>query len=565
MNKCIMKIDVLLCLFLSLAFIASPYYIKNGSCQFDSVYFGSVLFLFLFLLGCSAIIRRAIFLYYSMSLKTKLNNNRSKLVHICNYLFYSKWALLKITLVIFICWLPILIALYPGTLINDTWGQLQQFIEFTNDGTMHRNVLSDHHPFFDTFLIGSFIIPLTKITGTWHIAIFSYVIIQAIITSFVFAYSILYVYHKLKIGNEFSISILIVYCIFPIYAASVQTVSKDALFSWGYVLFFLCFMEIIRTKGFILREKRFFIKFILIVLFCILTKKVGIYVIAISMLALLVAKIINKKRIVICLLITLCAIGVILPGIRHALGISSGGLQEMFSIPFQQTARYVKYYPNDITPKERTAIDKVLNFNNLPYRYEPISADPVKGYSQKGTKKDYFIYLETWISQGIRHPNVYINAYNAMVSGWFSFYEYKPLMDMAWHNQLNPDMIPAWVPERNNFSEMTATIYQNLFDNLFNIPFFTIFLCYGFYASIVPAFMLGTVIRKHKKKDIQYWLPAIPMIVSIVLGCWLAPVSIHFEGRRYLYPLVYTFPLIISWCLFVYKNESEKLEREYYE
>lgn len=66
MNKCITKIDVLLCLFLSLAFIAAPYYIKSGSCQFDGVYFGSVLFLFLFLLGCNAIIRRAISLYYSI-------------------------------------------------------------------------------------------------------------------------------------------------------------------------------------------------------------------------------------------------------------------------------------------------------------------------------------------------------------------------------------------------------------------------------------------------------------------------------------------------------------------
>lgn len=234
----------------------------------------------------------------------------------------------------------------------------------------------------------------------------------------------------------------------------------------------------------------------------------------------------------------------------------------MFSIPFQQTARYVKYHPDDITTNERVVIDKVLGFNDLAQRYNPIFADPVKGYSQKGSQKDYLNYLRVWAIQGSRHPGTYIDGFNAMTSGWFSFYEYNPLMNMSWHNQLDPNKIPEWVPARNDFSEWTASSYQKAYDMTYRNPFFTIFLSYGFYASIIPAFMIATVLRKRRKTHVKYWLVTIPMVVSIILGCWLAPVSIVFEGRRYLYPIIYTIPLIIAWSLFFYKNEICTTEQD---
>lgn len=145
-----------------------------------------------------------------------------------------------------------------------------------------------------------------------------------------------------------------------------------------------------------------------------------------------------------------------------------------------------------------------------------------------------------------------------MLSGWFSFNEYNPLMNMEWHNQLDPRLIPGWVPIRGNFFTITANNFQTIFNEIYKIPFFTVFLSYVFYAALVPGFLTISVFRKHRRGDIQYWLIFIPMISSIVLGCWLAPVSVHFEGRRYLYPIVYTLPLLISWSLFIYKHESEE-------
>lgn len=556
MGKGLVKIDYILCGFLALAFTASPQYIKNGNCSIDGVYVLSAITFFIVLLGVNIVVRKSISLYYQNRL-----DNQSDISLFCDRFFASRKSLLKTALVILICWLPVLIALYPGTFINDTWGQLQQFMVFTDGGQLHRKVLSNHHPFFDTLLMGGFIIPWVKLTDAWHAVIFVYVLIQSFITSLTFAYSVIYVYKKLKIGRAASIGILAFYCIMPMYATSVQTVSKDALFSWIYVLFFVFFMEIVRTNGDVLKDKPFFVKFLLTVVFCIVTKKVGFYIIGASILILYKSNLVNKRKIGISLVVAFCMMSIVLPLTKYALGVHSGGIQEMFSIPFQQTARYIKYHPNDITPDEKVVIDKVLNFTDLAERYDPLSADPVKGYSQRGHTKDYLIYLKTWIAQGVRHPGTYIDGFNAMVSGWFSFYEYKPLMDMEWHSQLDPKKIPEWVPERNDFFKWTSSTYEKAYDIAYHNPFITVFLCYGFYASLIPAFMLATVFRSHRRVSIKYWLVAVPMVLSIGLGCWLAPVSIHFEGRRYLYPIIYTTPLIIAWCLFFYKNEEDETKQ----
>ena len=90
-------------------------------------------------------------------------------------------------------WLPLLMALYPGTLINDTWGQLQQFIISIKMGDITQNILTDQHPIFDTLFMGLLIIPIVELTGNWHIAIFIYVLFQALLTSLAFSYSILYI------------------------------------------------------------------------------------------------------------------------------------------------------------------------------------------------------------------------------------------------------------------------------------------------------------------------------------------------------------------------------------
>ena len=42
--------------------------------------------------------------------------------------------------------------------------------------------------------------------------------------------------------------------------------------------------------------------------------------------------------------------------------------------------------------------------------YDPLFADPVKGYTQMAESSDYKDYIIVWLKQGLRHPMTYIDS-----------------------------------------------------------------------------------------------------------------------------------------------------------
>ena len=551
------KTDIVLSAFLAMAFTAAPYYIRLGFCMLNLEFVVTSVSLFSAFLICNIGLRLILVGYFTTFQK---QYRHLVLFEKLKNLLDDKNALYKVALIIFLFWLPVLIALYPGTLINDTWGQLQQFILWSEADGNTKGFLNDHHPVFATFFIGVLIVPVAKLTGNWHLSIFIYVILQACLTCLTFSYSVVYLRKKLRLDEICTAFILLLYCIIPIYATSVQTVSKDALFSWIYVLFFVSFIDIVKTNGDVLDNKKLFYCIIITSIFCALTKKVGMYIIVFSFASLLLFHLNNRRKIVFVMLTVVVLMAGIIPIARRTAGIAAGGVQEMFSIPFQQTARYVKLHPQDITSLEKIAINKVLEFDSLAKKYNPLNADPVKQYHQRGRTIEYIKYLNVWASQLLRHPLTYLDALNAMLSGWFSFSEFDPQMDMRWHSQLDKSIIPGWVPFRTGFANITANVIQNAYHNLYHTPLWAVVLSYGFYAALLPAFVLSTTLRTWSEIHTnKYFLVTVPMILSLVLGCWLAPLSIHFEGRRYLYPLTYTMPVLLAWCMYIYQRElSEK-------
>ena len=133
-------------------------------------------------------------------------------------------------------------------------------------------------------------------------------------------------------------------------------------------------------------------------------------------------------------------------------------------------------------------------------------------------------------------------------------------MDMGWHSQLNQNFFSEESTVRPESIGKLATGYQGLLDKLYKVPGIGLLFTYGFYASLIPAFVICTLLSKRRKNGA--WVDAMPMLFSLVLGCWLAPFSIHFEGRRYLYPITYTALLLIAWCRYRLRLDEESLEKD---
>ena len=547
--------DYIVCLALALGLVAAPYYVKTGSCALSFTYFITVIIVFLALLTISALIRKLIVR------NVENNKYKNRYLILWDKMLNSKYAFFWLMLIILAFWSPIIISLYPGTLINDTWGQLSEYIQHFNIGGVYSGQLSDHHPFIDTLIMGTIITPFGEKLHNWQLGFFVYTIIQVILTSFSFAATIVYSFKKLKVKSSYLLIICLFYGLCPVFPISAQTISKDALFSWIYVLFILLFIEVIRTQGKCLLNYKYMILLIIVASLCMFTKKVGLYIIGLSLFSIIIF--IPKFRVrssIVLGVVLLISVGLI-GGVKSSLNVLPGGKQEMFSIPFQQSARYMREYKNDVTKQEYRAINKLIDAKTAGEKYDPLNADPVKGFADRGNALEFKNYLTSWYQEGIRHPKVYIAAFNAMVSGWFSFEEYLPLTNMGWHSQLDPKLIPESASIRPKLFNAASNVVQSVSDNLYRNSIFQIFLSYAFYASIMPAFIVATLLRKWYSKNLKYyWLSAIPFVLSIILGCWLAPLSISFEGRRYLYPVVYTLPIMLMLCLSMYQKKYRKVK-----
>lgn len=188
-------------------------------------------------------------------------------------------------------------------------------MEYTGTENYAKGILYDHHPIFDTIFMEIIITGIKNFTGHWNLALFGYVLIQGIFSAIAFAYTIEYTYNKLKLDAR---------------------------------------IGIVRTKAECLLSKRFMLAFIFICILNCLTKKVGVYIVLISI---GIATFIKMKKIfrlylIIPIFAIITVMYVLMPIVIDATGTIKGGQQEMLSIPFQQTARYVKYHGDDITDYE---------------------------------------------------------------------------------------------------------------------------------------------------------------------------------------------------------------------
>ena len=549
-SKVLAACDYVCCAFLALALSASPYYTTQGDCPFSLALVLTTLSVFAVLIFITYCLRK--FLVSKFWQLEKFSNNR-----VCNFanrLLNCKHPVLAVASVILACWAIPLIFLYPGTCINDTWNQLHQYMQFFADGGTNASwEVSNHHPIFDTFLMGTLIVPLSQATGLWQPVMFLYVLLQAVCTSLAFSCTVNYVYKKLELGILPTLVILAAVCCLQVFPAMVQLISKDSLHSWIFVFYVLFFIKLVRTKGKAIKDKKFITLFCLVIVFCCLTKKVGLYVILLSLFVFLIFCKNNRKFVLIPMLCAILLMQGAMPLVLKGLDIPAGSKREMLSLPFQMTARYVKDYPDDITDEEREILDRTLQLDILVERYNPSFADPVKMYGDMNGAQGYLDYFKVWVAEGVRHPDAYFNAANCMIAGWFSWDEWAPLMNNDWRDQFDESEIPAYVPERD-ISKVTGDAYQEFVHNLYDFPILRIFHTSAFWASLILAFAICTVIRNRKTQK-GCWLALLPCLFALFLGCWLSPVSSSgIEGIRYLFPVVETSPLIIGWCFYVSKG-----------
>lgn len=361
-------------------------------------------------------------------------------------------ALFSVIMALF--WLPWLIANYPGGTYWDTYYQIFQcypenhpiaVIPYAEcyDNTLTDAYLCDHHPIVDTLIYGAFGMASDALTGNWMAGVFVFVCLQGAATIVAFTASIAYLRER-SCTPALCFFAYVFLCVMPFVSTWALCMVKDSLFGLFYIPYMMMLFEAVRTRGESLRTPRAVVLFALAGLALCLTKKTGLYVVVPTAVIAMIVCLVRDHRernarsdshvhrsgiryrhreqaarphdhrpwkayltqALLCgIVMTIIFPMVLFP----LLNVAPGGKQEVLGTLFQQTARHVLYYPDDVTEDELEAIDALLEYDNLAHQYTFNFQDEVKyRYNLDATGDEIVEYLKVWAAQGLRHPESYL-------------------------------------------------------------------------------------------------------------------------------------------------------------
>ena len=441
-----------------------------------------------------------------------------------------------------ICWLPYLLFNLPGSVPHDGYRQINMFYNI--------EPLSNHHPWVLTEFFG-FIMELGR-TVSDNFGAFLIVLVLFVIEAFCYAI----ICNKIKAWSAsfaFNALVLIFFALLPVFGAYAQAIIKDGIFTAVFSLFFVYYIDLclayIRKKEINDFYKKLIILFFIEMCVC-LTRNNGFHMIIPADLLLLFFTVKKKRRYI--LLLSFCVlISYYLVDNKLAtyLGVEPGSQREMLSIPFQQTARYLKEYPDDVSDAEEKAINNVLSYSTIAEKYTPEISDPVKStYKDEATNEELISYFKAWFTMFLKHPDVYFEAtFNNTYGYYYPFHNCDALGAYQFYIKGEPIATGEFdihyiIPKNVQSIIVTyAELWRKIpgLSQLINPATYTWILLIG----------IGYLCYQKKYKGIV----ALVAPFLNILVCIASPVN---GLLRYSFPLIGCTPIIIYWCLFYKETKS---------
>ena len=424
-------------------------------------------------------------------------------------------AFLLTWLVIFVCWIPVFLAFYPGAFVYDAQDEYVQVAS---------RVFTTHHPLTHVLLLGGCVCFGNKFLGSYNAGIAIYTIFQMIVLSGFFAYTVSFLRRKLSKG--ICVAMTLIYGLFPIFPMYAVCSSKDTLFTGAFLLLLvqlIRFSEVMSNtdnadvKELCRQNKGSIAVLLLFMIAMMLLRNNGVYVIlAMLLLTLLVAVINAGKRSRILVFSALFAAGLLLyKGIDISLATvlqaDDSENQEILTVPIQQLARVYKYSPEIFSEEEKAVLFSYIpedilqiydadlsdllkaHFSN--HQYSENSSDFWKLWMNKLAKKPV-TYLNAWFmtSYGYWYPDTVINVYGGQQRFTFQYGDSSYFGFETEQPGVRDSKFP-WLEEQ--YRKMSLEIYQQ------NVPVISMLFSPGF---LLWMFM-GSILCCIYKREYTWLLP----------------------------------------------------------
>ena len=450
---------------------------------------------------------------------------------------------------ILICWSIYVIAFYPIILSPDPSFQIKQFFNVRTKYAdyailLDNNVfLTNHHPVFHTMILG-YSLKLGRFLLNDNFGLFIYTLTQLLVLAFTLSLTIKYL-NENNVNKKIVFIVLLLYCFIPMFPLYAMSGVKDTYYTCFIILYVMKLDKIIRSKQEKLSYKEM-IQLLLIMFAVCLFRNNGIYVLILSFPLILIYSKKYFQTLLVIFIGVLAFYGTYTKVLLPSLKITDGSIRETLSIPFQQTARYVKYYNKDLSKNDIKVIDKVLGYETLAKRYNPTISDPVKNeFNKYTTKKELLAYLKVWFKCFFKHPLVYIEATLNNIYGYFSPQSTNWYIYYKYDTRITEDKLVNY--HFNNLSSLRL-ILSSFAQGFPYIPFIGLISNIGFNTWLLLGLTTYSIFKKKK----EYLIVLSPLLISLLI-CVASPVNTYF---RYAMPFIFIMPFIFTLIVTRLKNNE---------
>lgn len=302
---------------------------------------------------------------------------------------------------LFACWLPVLLAVYPGFFVYDAQEEYLQVASRT---------FTTHHPLAHVLMLGGIICAVHKVTDSYNLGIVCYMVVQMFLVAGSFTYLLAYL-RKKKVSRVIRFLSLIYLAFFPVIVMFTLCSAKDTIFTAALLLLLLCMLEMGILEEAFFASKMNVALFFLSALTMMLFRKNGVYAFVVMAPVLFIYHKKYLRKMGVLFVAAVISYFLINGGLTAAFHAQDTENQEILTVPIQQLARTYKFNREVFSDEDIAALHGVLSEEALAL-YNPKLSDPVKyRFNNSAYEADKSKFFELWIKIGLRKPLSYINAW----------------------------------------------------------------------------------------------------------------------------------------------------------
>lgn len=294
-----------------------------------------------------------------------------------------------------LCWLPVLIAFFPGIAGYDMDFQIYQ----VTSGNY-----SAHHPLLHTLFLGIFCW-LGEALGSLTLGYGLHTLMQVAILAASISYALAWL-AGIGCPRWLWIALLAYFALSPQHAVMACSGTKDILFAAAMLAITVELCRLLREPQRRFRRWVLAGDAVLVAIACMLRNNAVYSFVLLIVISFLFFRRKLGKRVLAATLsgVILAQAGMI--GLQAATGAASSSVREMLSIPCQQLARVYDRYGLSI-PEGYEIIEVLPDAEN----YFPSRADFTKSSAKVTTSDRLVRFLKLWIREALHHPVEYLDAF----------------------------------------------------------------------------------------------------------------------------------------------------------